>query len=173
MNALAAVFGEGRDPSRTLAIGSVKTNIGHLEAAAGIVGLIKAVLVLQRGEIPPHLHLQQPNPHIAWDSIPMVVPTVTTPWARNGAPRVAGVSSFGFSGTNAHVILQEAPAHARPATNGSQRDVHVLAISARDPQALDALVAAYAQQLSSVTEDMDLGDCASPRMRAARTLRTA
>jgi malonyl CoA-acyl carrier protein transacylase/SAM-dependent methyltransferase/acyl carrier protein len=136
----------------------VKTNIGHLEAAAGIVGLVKAVLVLQRGEVPPHLHLQHLNSHIAWDSIPIVVPTVTTRVEPNGAKRVAGVSSFGFSGTNAHVILEEAPAAVRPATNGAQRDVHVLAISARDSQALDALVSAYARQLSSLTVDTDLSN---------------
>ena len=158
VNALAAVFGAARDPSRPLSIGSVKTNIGHLEAAAGIVGLVKAVLALQRAEIPPHLHLQQPNSHIRWDAIPIVVPKVTTPWVANGAPRVAGVSSFGFSGTNAHVILEQAPTEVRPATSGAQRDVQVLAISARNPQALDALAADYARQLAWLTADAELAD---------------
>lgn len=156
VNALAAVFGEDRDPARPLQIGSVKTNIGHLEAAAGILGLVKTVLVLQRGEIPPHLHLQELNSHIAWDSIPVVVPTVTTPWKTDGAPRVAGVSSFGFGGTNAHVILSEAPVAVRPAATDAPRDVHVLAISARDPQSLDALVGTYARQLPLM--DSDLAD---------------
>jgi acyl transferase domain-containing protein/SAM-dependent methyltransferase len=159
VKALAAVLSEGRDAAQPLAIGSVKTNVGHLEAAAGIVGLVKAVLALQRGEIPPHLHLQQRNPYIAWDSIPIVVPTVTTPWAPIGGRRVAGVSSFGFSGTNAHVILEEAPAEAVRSPDGAQRDVHVLALSARDSRALSALVGSYALLLSSTAAtDIALGD---------------
>lgn len=154
VNALAAVFGEDRDPSRPLSIGSVKTNFGHLEAAAGIVGLIKAALVLQRGEIPPHLHLHSLNSHIPWSAIPIVVPTATT----RLETRVAGVSSFGFSGTNAHVILEAAPVAVRAAAPRSQRDTHVLAISARDPRALDALVAAHVQRLAAMSADTDLGD---------------
>ena len=91
-------------------IGSVKTNIGHLEAAAGMAGLIKVVLALQHGQIPPHLHFQQPNPHIAWERYADRVPTAVQAVEGGGKAAIAGVSSFGFSGTNAHVVLEEAPA---------------------------------------------------------------
>jgi acyl transferase domain-containing protein/SAM-dependent methyltransferase len=158
VNALAAVFGERRNPDPPLALGSVKTNCGHLEAAAGIVGLVKVVLALQRASIPPHLHLQNPNPHIAWDRVPIVVPTVTTPLPAHGDRRLAGVSAFGFSGTNAHVICEAAPGDAAPIERGSGRGVHLLAISARDPKALGELVARYARQLSQVDGDTALAD---------------
>jgi thioester reductase-like protein len=114
VRALARVLGEGRPAGQPVALGSVKTNIGHLEAAAGIAGLIKAVLAVQRGMIPPHLHLSQPNPHVAWDDLPVTVPTRLTPWTQDR--RIAGVSSFGFGGTNAHVIVAaHAPADLAPA----------------------------------------------------------
>src|SRR5207237_1721171 len=102
----------GRDPATPLAIGSIKTNLGHLEAAAGVAGVLKAVLALQHREIPPHLHLRTPNPHIDWAAFPITVPTAATPFVPIGGRRLAGVSSFGFSGTNAHVILEEAPVAA-------------------------------------------------------------
>ncbi|TDC25342.1 NAD-dependent epimerase/dehydratase family protein [Streptomyces sp. 8K308] len=109
VRALAAVLGEGRADAGTgpVALGSVKTNIGHLEAGAGIAGLIKTVLVLDRGLIPPHLNFSRPSPHIAWDDLPVTVPTTPTPWPDER--RVAGVSSFGFGGTNAHVVLESPP----------------------------------------------------------------
>ena len=110
VQALGAVLSEGRDAARPLAIGSIKTNIGHLEAAAGVAGIFKVVLALQHREIPPHLHLNAPSPHIDWAAFPIVVPTTATPLVPIGGRLLAGVSSFGFSGTNAHVILEEAPA---------------------------------------------------------------
>jgi len=106
VRALARVLGEGRDPGQPVRIGSVKTNIGHLEAAAGIAGFIKALLAVHRGQIPPHLNLTAPSPHIAWDQLPVEVPVTLTDWP--GERRIAGVSSFGFGGTNAHVILENA-----------------------------------------------------------------
>ncbi|HWE63431.1 MAG TPA: polyketide synthase, partial [Chloroflexota bacterium] len=109
LEALGAVLGEGRAPGNRVAIGSVKTNIGHLEAAAGIAGLLKVVLSLQHQEIPPHLHFREPNPLVPWADLPLTVPTSLTPWPANGAPHLAGLSSFGFSGTNAHLIVEEAP----------------------------------------------------------------
>ena len=105
----AAALGDGRDAGRPLLIGSVKTNIGHLEAAAGIAGVIKVILSLEHEELPKHLHFQNPSPHIPWDRLPVRVVEEATAWERNDRPRIAGVSSFGFSGTNAHVILEEAP----------------------------------------------------------------
>ncbi len=139
VRALAAVLGLGRDPDRPLKIGSVKTNLGHLEPASGVVGLIKTVLALQHQEIPPHLHLKNPTPHVDWKSVPVVVPTVRTPWPANGGRRIAGVSSFGFSGTNAHVVLEEAPVvEERP--GGVERPRHVLTVSAKTEGALRELV---------------------------------
>ena len=105
--ALAATYGRGDAPC---ALGAVKTNLGHLEAAAGIAGFIKAVLVLQRGQIPPNLHFSRWNPAIDASATRLVVPTDITPWPQCPGPRRAGVSSFGISGTNAHVVLEQAPA---------------------------------------------------------------
>ena len=104
VQAAGAVLGDGRDANRPLLIGSVKTNIGHLEAAAGIAGLIKVILSLEHEELPKHLHFEKPSPHIPWDRLPVRVVDEALPWARDGRPRIAGISSFGFSGTNAHVI---------------------------------------------------------------------
>ena len=146
---------------RPLWVGSVKTNIGHLESAAGIAGLIKAVLCLHHGRIPPHLHLNRPNPHLPWDRLALAVPTgVARPWPEGDEPRVVGVSSFGFSGTNAHVVLEqaEAPAtatadaHARPDPGGPR----LLVLSAKGEPALRALAGRYAQALAAEpTPDWD------------------
>ena len=106
INALGSVFGKYYSADNPLKIGSVKTNIGHLEAAAGIAGVIKLVLSLQQEQIPPHLHFQKPNPYIPWSELPIEVTTKTTPWLISDNSRFAGVSSFGFSGTNAHVIVE-------------------------------------------------------------------
>ena len=145
-HALAAVLGPGREAENPLVVGSVKTNVGHLEAAAGIAGLIKAVLALQHEQIPAHLHFQQMNPHIDWGGVPVEIPVQGRPWPRSERRRVAGVSSFGFSGTNAHVIVEEAPAPAvRPL--GCERPLHLLALSARSESALQELGSRYAEVL--------------------------
>ena len=108
IDAVASVYGRGREADRPLLIGSVKTNVGHLESAAGIAGLIKAVLVLQRGAIPKHLHFQDPNPSLDWDRLPLqVTSSMTDLPERGGRPRLAGVNSFGISGTNAHLLVEE------------------------------------------------------------------
>ncbi|MCI0726227.1 MAG: type I polyketide synthase, partial [Chloroflexi bacterium] len=147
VQALKNVLGAGRKGDQPLAIGSVKTNIGHLEAAAGIAGLIKVVLALQHKEIPPHLHLRRLNAEIELDGVPLVIPTERTPWPSNGQPRVAGVSSFGASGTNAHVVVEEAPAVAgKP--NAVERPVHLLALSARSQAALEELAQKYRAHLA-------------------------
>lgn len=153
INSLVKVFGQTR--LKPLWIGSVKTNVGHLEAAAGIAGLIKVLLAFQRETIPPHLHFHNPNPHIAWDQIPVQVIGELTPWPKGDQPRLAGVSSFGLSGINAHMIIEEppvrddkqAPAHDQSADtlNYSETDraLHLLPLSAKTEQALSALVARY------------------------------
>ena len=126
--ALAHALGQGRSKENTLWIGSVKTNFGHLEGAAGVAAFIKVVLSLQHRAIPPHLHFQTPNPYIPWDKIPFAVPTELTPWPDNHSSRLAGVSSFGMSGTNVHVVLEEAP--ALPPSPESD-DPQLLLLSAR------------------------------------------
>ena len=107
VQAAAAVYGQGRAEDRPLLIGSVKTNIGHLESAAGVAGLIKVVLSMRRGLIPKHLHFQNPNPHVDWDAMPVQVVSEKTDWPRQpDRPALAGVSAFGISGTNAHVVVE-------------------------------------------------------------------
>ncbi len=105
--AIGEVYGQGRLASEPLLIGSCKTNIGHTESAAGIAGFIKAVLCLRHRQIPPHLHLQQPNPAIAFDSWRLKVPTALEPWPEHEGPAIAAVNSFGFGGANAHAIVRE------------------------------------------------------------------
>ncbi len=153
VNAIGAVFGPGRDPADPLALGSVKTNIGHLEAAAGVAGVVKAVLALQRGEIPPHLHLESLNPFIDWQALPVTVPTRTAPFAAYAGRRIAGVSSFGFSGTNAHVVIESAPVPEPVASAWPERARHILALSARDDAALRQVVAAAREQLAATAPD--------------------
>ena len=107
VQAAAAVYGKGRDPARPLLMGTVKTNIGHLEAAAGVAGIIKVVLAMRRGAIPKHLHFDAPNPHLEWDLLPVRVTTEPTDWPLNGGrPPCAAVSAFGISGSNAHVVVE-------------------------------------------------------------------
>ena len=106
-NATGAVFGRGRPSDRPLLIGSVKTNIGHLESAAGVAGVMKVVLAMQQGVIPPHLHFRNPSPQMDWERLPLRVTAEATEWPlSDGHPPLAGVSGFGWSGTNAHVVLQ-------------------------------------------------------------------
>ncbi|XXY45527.1 type I polyketide synthase [Sorangium sp. So ce269] len=148
VNALGEVFGKSHTRERPLLLGSVKANIGHLEAAAGISGLIKLVLSLQHKTVPPHPLVGERNPYILWDRLPVEIPAAAQPWASDGAPRVGGVSSFGFSGTNVHVVLEEAP-EAAPAEAPVERPLHVLALSAKSDGALRALAAAYQRRLGA------------------------
>ena len=107
LEATAAAYRRGRDPERPLLIGSVKTNIGHLESAAGVAGVIKTILAMKHGVIPKHLHFRTPNPEMDWDRLPLRVTAEPTPWpASDDHPPTAGVSGFGWSGTNAHVVLE-------------------------------------------------------------------
>jgi amino acid adenylation domain-containing protein len=147
IQSLARVMSPGR--KRDLLVGSVKTNIGHLEAAAGVAGVLKTALALAHRRVPAHLHFRTPNPRIAWNEIPLRVPVELTEWPDSDAarPRLAGVSSFGLSGVNAHVVLEEAPvAEPVSAADGAP---HTLTLSARSPAALAELMQAYAAALAS------------------------
>lgn len=148
VGALTAVYGKARSLETPLAIGSVKTNIGHTEAASGIASLIKVVLSLQQQQIPPHLHLKEPNSYIDWENIPMTVPTELTPWKKGTKQRLAGISAFGFSGTNAHVIVEEGIS-AEPDHNSLKRPLHLFAISAKTEAALIQLAAKYETYLAA------------------------
>ena len=156
VDALVEVFCAGRSKAQPLAIGSVKTNVGHAEGAAGLAAMIKVVLALEHGEIPPHLHLRTPNPHILWDDLPVVVPTTLLPWQPLSGRRVAGVSSFGFGGTNAHVVLESAPVR-EPRRAVVERPLHLLSLSAKSESALRALAGRLADHLGS-TPDLSLAD---------------
>ena len=132
--ALTQAFDAGSQNKNYCAIGSVKTNIGHLDTAAGVAGLIKTVLALKHEKIPPSLHFQEPNPQIDFENSPFYVNTVLSEWNTNGTPRRAGVSSFGIGGTNAHVILEEAPPLE---TSGSSRPWQLLLLSAKTDSTLE------------------------------------
>ncbi len=160
----------GRSREEALRIGSVKTNIGHLEAAAGVAGVIKVVLALQHREIPAHLHFETGNPYIDWDHLPVEVVTRTRPWPTLRGRRIAGVSSFGFSGTNAHLILEEAPAADTPAPAGPNRPLHVLTLSADSPSALDELTSRLLTRLDEPLADVC---CSANTGRAQRRYRLA
>ncbi|MEM9447023.1 MAG: type I polyketide synthase [Cyanobacteria bacterium P01_E01_bin.6] len=159
VEALASVFGQERSLSNPLAIGSVKTNIGHLEPAAGIAGVIKVVLAMQHQELPPHLHLQQLNPALDWSKLGVTIPTELTPWTlAAGQSRIAGISSFGMSGTNAHVVLEESRfAPVEPPATNPERMVHLLAFSAKSEAALNAQANQLIQYLDRQT-DVALAD---------------
>ncbi|MYG81031.1 MAG: polyketide synthase, partial [Gemmatimonadetes bacterium] len=128
VEAAAAVYGRGRGPERPLLIGSVKTNLGHLEAAAGVAGLIKAVLAIRSGEIPRHLHFERRNPRVDWEQLPVRVTSEGAAWPEAERPRRAAVSAFGYSGTNAHVVLEGYPVEQEP----RRIEIAGLAISALD-----------------------------------------
>ncbi|HEX3130887.1 MAG TPA: SDR family NAD(P)-dependent oxidoreductase, partial [Thermoanaerobaculia bacterium] len=149
-NALGAVVGQARR-DRPCRIGSVKSNIGHLEAAAGMAGLIKVALALHHRELPPSLHFRTPSPHIPFERLGLEVQSRLEPWPESGGPALAGVSAFGFGGTNAHVILEEPPV-AEP--GGSSRPWQLLTLSARSAAALDRAAANLAGRL----EETPVGD---------------
>lgn len=144
MESLATVFCQGRSWQQPLLIGSAKTNLGHLESAAGVAGLLKLVLSLQKREIPPHLHFHNPSPHISWEKIPVKIPTELTQWQSSHNKLLAGLSSFGISGTNAHLILEEASSRPDNLIQ-EERPLHILNLSAKSPKALQDLVKSFAQ----------------------------
>ena len=147
--ALRQAVGAGAGP-RSCALGSVKTNLGHLDTAAGVAGLIKTVLALEHRELPPSLHFEAPNPKLELDSGPLYVNAALEPWqSPEETPRRAGVSSFGIGGTNAHVVLEEAPASPLAETAGALWPVQVLVLSARTQGALDAVTGRLAERLAT------------------------
>jgi acyl transferase domain-containing protein/acyl carrier protein len=151
VEALAEVLGG----SPSCVLGSVKSNIGHLEAAAGIAGLIKAILALEHEQIPANLHFEKPNPHLSLDETPFIVPTSVVAWPRGTEGRFAGVSGFGFGGTNAHIILEEAP-RLPVQVNSDARGPFLLPISARSPAALNDLAGSYRELLGATTSVVDV-----------------
>ncbi|HEY4974435.1 MAG TPA: type I polyketide synthase, partial [Steroidobacteraceae bacterium] len=156
--ALGAVLGAGRSADSPLLIGSVKTNIGHLESAAGVAGLIKVVLSLRRAELPGQLHFAEPSAHIRWQQLKLRVVQRLQPWLPINGRRLAGVSSFGFSGTNAHVVVEGAPAQEVPQLLGSDRPVEILPLSARTGAGLRVLAERYRDRLASVSSAREWRD---------------
>jgi len=156
IGALTRAFRATTEKKRFCAVGSLKTNIGHLDAAAGVAGLIKTVLALQNKSIPPSLHFKEPNPKIDFENSPFFVNNRLSEWQSGPTPRRAGVSSFGVGGTNAHVVLEEAPP---PAPSGRSRAQQLLVLSAKSATALDVATSNLAEHLRSHPES-ELADVA-------------
>lgn len=156
LTAIGKVMEARRGHEAPVLVGSVKSNVGHLEASSGIAGLAKVVLALEHELIPGDLHFQTPNPSVDWARYPLKVVDANTPWPRGAKPRRAGVSSFGFVGTNAHLILEEPPlpdADARP----PRRPFHTLPLSARTPGDLKALIRRYTAFLKDAAQAGEAG----------------
>ena len=185
VQAAAAVYGRGREPERPLLIGSVKTNVGHLETAAGVAALIKTALALNRGVIPRHLHFENPTPHVAWDRLPVRVTAEATEWpAHSDRPARAAVSAFGVSGANAHLVMERrgAPdgvprgrgmpvavsmpasvADLQPAADApAPRETRFLPLSAKSDDALRALARTYLDWLDERMAELSSGTAADP-----------
>ncbi|MFD1663409.1 beta-ketoacyl synthase N-terminal-like domain-containing protein [Streptomyces caeni] len=148
LTALGRVLGAGRPADRPLLVGSLKTNIGHAEAAGGMAGLVKAVLCLEHGQVPASLHLATPNPEVAWDELPLVVPGALVDLPDDGRPAVAGVSGQGSSALNAHVVIRRPDPVETPVEPDASGTPYLLLLSARSPGALEALARSYAAYLA-------------------------
>lgn len=164
LEAIGRVF---RTPTRKrpLLVGSVKTNMGHLEAAAGVAGLARAVLAVRHGVVPPHPHFREPNPHVEWDSLPVEVPTEAVSLPGEGPHRI-GVSSFGFSGTNAHLIVESAPPVTAPAAVPHDPPF-LLPLSARDPESLEELARDVVEAIEASTAPFGAFAATAGRRRTA------
>jgi acyl transferase domain-containing protein len=165
-NALGKVLSTDRPDGDVCVVGSVKTNMGHTEAAAGIAGVIKTALCLKHRQIPPILHFQQPNPAINFEQLRLRLPKGVEPWPTTNGVALAGINSFGFGGTNAHAVLQEAPAQPLPATAADDtRQAYLLPVSARSAPAREAQARAYRDFLAQ-NEHVNLHDiCYSAALR--------
>ncbi|MEJ8660366.1 SDR family NAD(P)-dependent oxidoreductase [Streptomyces sp. MS1.AVA.4] len=142
--------------SQFCAIGSLKGNVGHLEPAAGLAGLVKVLLALEHGVVPPSLHVVRPNDHIRFEETPFYLADRVVAWPRGEEPRRAAVSAFGMGGVNAHVIVEEAP--AVPVRETLAQDSHVVRVSAADETALRALAGAYAERFETARDDWETAD---------------
>ena len=158
VEALAAALGTPREGAPACALGAAKSNFGHLESAAGVTGFIKAVLALSHEEIPANLHFQKLNPHISLQGTRFQVPVRSKAWPRGQTPRFAGVSAFGFSGTNAHVVLEEAPRLPVRQSSHSVEPPYTLLVSARTPAALNAAAREYRNFLAARGREIPLYD---------------
>nr|MDQ2876063.1 type I polyketide synthase [Actinomycetota bacterium] len=166
VRALSRAFRETTDVAAYCALGSVKANVGHMDAAAGVAGLIKATLALENAVIPPQINFERPNPGLELESSPFYVNTEAKPWRTPAAlPRRAGVSAFGFGGTNAHVVVEQAP--ERPARVTSS-DWQILPVSARDEAAVSEYVGALAGWLTA--QEQEPGEKRAPLADVAATL---
>jgi len=165
IEAVARSYGQGRLRDRPILIGSVKTNIGHLEPAAGVAGLIKVLLSFRNEKIPPHLHFKHPNPHISWNEISVAVARETVRWPASDRKRIAGISAFGFSGTNAHLIVEEPPRAEQP--EYIRQSDYLLTLSAKTEDALLELAARYRRMLDT-SPDLNIGALCS-RAKTARS----
>ncbi|NES76653.1 MULTISPECIES: type I polyketide synthase [Okeania] len=154
--ALTQAFKYSTEKKGFCAIGSLKSNMGHLDAAAGVAGLIKTVLALKHKLIPPTLHFEEPNPQIDFVNSPLYVNATLSEWKTNGTPRRAGVSSFGIGGTNAHIILEEAPEQIKQ-ENSPERPTNLLTLSAKTSEALTQLVANY-QNYIETNQELEIAD---------------
>ena len=160
--ALGTVLGRGRPEDSPLLIGAVKSNLGHLEAAAGVAGFIKAVLAVQRGRIPANLGFQTPNPHIPFENLRLKVVAEPTDWLSTGRPRRAGVSSFGFGGTNAHVVLEQAPDRVvvvEP-VDAPAPAVSTLVVSGKTPERIASWAGVLADWMAGDGTDVALAEVA-------------
>ncbi|MCB0171114.1 MAG: type I polyketide synthase [Anaerolineae bacterium] len=149
LGAIGAVVGANRSAETLCSVGSVKSNFGHTEGAAGVAGLIKVALSLQHRVIPANLHVQELNPNIPWEQLNLTVPTVSTPWPAVNGEAVGGVSSFGIAGTNAHIVLAEAPMKRSEASEVTLEKSYVLSLSAHTPEALRVLAENYKSFLAA------------------------
>ncbi|SON62533.1 Phthiocerol/phenolphthiocerol synthesis polyketide synthase type I PpsB [Mycobacterium simulans] len=155
--ALAATYGRGEG---SCALGAVKTNIGHLEAASGVAGFIKAVLSVQRGQIPPNLHFSQWNPAIDASPTRLFVPVENVAWPSDSGPRRAAVSSFGLGGTNAHAIIEQGPEHVPVNGSGFGNEVSTLVVTGKTPQRVAATATVLADWMEGAGVDVALADVA-------------
>lgn len=158
--ALGTVLGKGRPADEPLLIGSVKSNLGHLEAAAGIAGLAKAVLAVNRGVVPANLDYRNPNPHIPFQKLRLKVVAEKTDWADRGRPRIAGVSSFGFGGTNAHVVLEQPPVQPAGPAQPDSAPVTTLVVSGRTPARIAAAAGSIADWMAGAGAGVGLDQVA-------------